>query len=99
MPQEDPIQTLEVDNETVQKLQLERLINLKSNRDSEKVAKTLEKILNCAKTGEGNLLDLSIIAAKNRATLGEISNAMEQIFGRYEATIKAISGVYSKEIS
>jgi methylmalonyl-CoA mutase len=95
---EEPMQILEVDNETVQKLQLERLKDLKSNRNSEEVAKALKKISNCAKTGEGNLLDLSIAAAKSRATLGEISNALEQVFGRYKATIKSISGVYSKEI-
>ena len=98
LAQEDPIQILEVDNEIVQKLQLERLKILKSKRNSEEVASILKKISSCAKTGEGNLLDLSITAAKSRATLGEISSALEQVFGRYKATIKSISGVYSKEI-
>jgi methylmalonyl-CoA mutase len=96
--QEHPIEFLEVDHEKVRDLQLKRLRTLKLNRNSNTVTEALKKISNCAKTGEGNLLDLSIVAAKCRATLGEISAAMEQEFGRYRATIKSISGVYSKEI-
>ncbi len=96
--QEDPLQILEVDNEAVRISQIARLAELKAQRNSKEVVLALKKITQYAKTGEGNLLDLSVAAAKKRATLGEISNALEKEFGRYRATIKSISGVYSKEI-
>ena len=96
--QEDNLQILEVDNVAVRKSQIARLAELKKERNSQEVEIALKKISLCAKTGEGNLLDLSIDAALKRATLGEISNALEKVFGRYRATIKSISGVYSKEI-
>jgi len=98
LAQEDPLQILEVDNEAVRKSQIERLNALKANRNSEEINIALQSLTNCAKTGEGNLLDLAVKAAKKRATLGEISDALETVFGRYKATIKSISGVYSKEI-
>lgn len=98
LDKEDPLHILEVDNQTVRKQQIEQLEQIKATRDQAKVQKALEDITNCAKTGEGNLLSLAIEAAKHRATLGEISDAMETVFGRYKAQIKSFSGVYSKEI-
>ncbi len=97
LKKEDPMDILEVDNTAVRQSQLDRLALLKSERDSSKVASCLKAITNCAKSGEGNLLELSIEAAKNRATLGEISSAIELISGRYKAVIRSISGVYSSE--
>ncbi|TCP22949.1 heterodimeric methylmalonyl-CoA mutase large subunit precursor [Tenacibaculum skagerrakense] len=98
LEQEDPLHILEVDNEAVRKSQIERLEDLKAKRDSSKVVISLEALTECAKTGEGNLLALAVNAARNRATLGEISDALETIFGRHKAVHKTISGVYSKEI-
>ena len=98
LDKEDPIDILEVDNERVRQSQLERLEKLKSERDDSAVKESLERITQAAESGEGNLLELAVDAARNRATLGEISDAMEEIFGRYQATIKSISGVYSSEI-
>jgi methylmalonyl-CoA mutase len=99
LEKEDPLQILDVDNQKVRLSQIERLEQLKSDRNSEKVVAILSKLTECAKTGEGNLLDLAIEAARERATLGEISDALEEIFGRHKAQIKSFSGVYSKEIS
>ncbi|WP_456422079.1 methylmalonyl-CoA mutase [Lutibacter sp.] len=96
--QEDPLQILEVDNAAVMESQIMRLKELKASRNSEDVNLALQNLTKCAKSASGNLLDLAIVAAEKRATLGEISNALETIFGRYKATIKSISGVYSKEI-
>jgi len=98
LDQEDPLQILEVDNEAVRKSQIKRLNQLKTTRNTSEVNIALQNLTNCAKSGDGNLLDLAIEAAIKRATLGEISDALEVIFGRYKATIKSISGVYSKEI-
>ncbi|MFK5958546.1 MAG: methylmalonyl-CoA mutase [Lutibacter sp.] len=98
LEQEDPLQILEVDNEAVRKSQIKRLNELKTTRNTSEVNIALQNLTNCAKSGNGNLLDLAVEAAKKRATLGEISDALEVIFGRYKATIKSISGVYSKEI-
>jgi len=95
---EDPLQILDVDNEMVRRQQLEQLATIKATRNSEQVAASLEKLTEAAKTGTGNLLELAIEAARYRATLGEISSALESIFGRYKAQIKSFSGVYSKEI-
>jgi len=88
----------EVDNTSVRKEQIERLIQLKKERDPAKVESSLQAITKSAESGEGNLLELAVVAAENRATLGEISSAMETAFGRYKATIKSISGVYSGEM-
>ena len=96
LEKEDPIDILEVDNTAVRKQQIERLNQLRSNRDNAAVKKALEAITECAKTGEGNLLALAVEAAKLRASLGEISDACEAIVGRYKATIRTISGVYSE---
>ena len=94
---EDPIDILEIDNTEVRKEQIERLNEVKANRDEAKVKEALEAITNCVRTGEGNLLDLAVIAAGLRATLGEISDACEEVVGRYKAVIRTISGVYSSE--
>ncbi len=98
LEKEDPLHILEVDNQTVRKQQIERLDHIKATRNSEKVQDCLAKLTECAKTGQGNLLELAVDAARNRATLGEISDALESVFGRYKAQIKSFSGVYSKEI-
>tara|TARA_B110001469_G_scaffold124404_1_gene138016 strand:+ start:52447 stop:54564 length:2118 start_codon:yes stop_codon:yes gene_type:complete len=95
---EDALHILEVDNELVRAQQLERLNHTKTERDSEKVKVVLEKLTKAAANGSENLLALAVEAAIHRATLGEISDALEQEFGRYKAEIKTFSGVYSKEI-
>ncbi|TRX24108.1 methylmalonyl-CoA mutase [Flavobacterium franklandianum] len=98
LEKEDPLQILDVDNQMVRRQQIEQLERIKATRDTEKVQLSLKKLTLCAQTGEGNLLELAIEAARNRATLGEISDALETVFGRYKAQIKSFSGVYSKEI-
>lgn len=118
LEKEDPISTLEVDNQTVRNSQIERLDRIKSERDSEKVSQALANLTEAAKNIANstkseaaqsdhqishikeahNLLALAVEAARERATLGEISMALEAVFGRYKAQIKSFSGVYSKEI-
>ena len=98
LEEEDPISTLEVDNQTVRNSQIERLTSIKSTRNSEKVRASLSKLTEAGRSGKENLLALAIEAARERATLGEISDALEAVFGRYKAQIKSFSGVYSKEI-
>mgnify|MGYP001093157969 FL=1 len=95
---EDPLHILEVDNNLVRKQQIERLKGIKSERDQTQVDNCLKNITEAAQNGKENLLALAVEAAKARATLGEISLALEQVFGRYQAIIKSISGVYKKEI-
>jgi len=97
LEKEDPIETLEVDNTVVREAQIKRLQELRANRNNEEVQSILEAITECASTGKGNLLALSIEAAKKRASLGEISYAMEKVFGRYKAKINLITGVYSSQ--
>ena len=97
LDKEDPIETLEVDNTAVREAQIKRLTKLRAERNNEEVQACLEAITRCAETGEGNLLELSVDAAKKRASLGEISYAMEKVFGRYKAKINLITGVYSSE--
>jgi len=94
---EDPIDTLEVDNTAVRKAQIERLAKLRAERDNEAVQAALDALTECAKSGKGNLLDLSIDAARKRASLGEISYALEKVYGRYKAKINLISNVYSSQ--
>jgi methylmalonyl-CoA mutase len=89
---------LEVDNTAVRNEQIDRLKALKAERDDNAVSQALEALEQCASSGKGNLLELAIDAARKRATLGEISEAMEKSFGRYKATIRSISGVYSGEM-
>jgi len=98
LAKEDPLQILDVDNQKVRLSQIERLERIKAERDTKKVEEALSALTECAKTGKGNLLALAVEAARYRATLGEISTAMEKEFGRYKAEIRSISGVYSKEM-
>ncbi|WP_282071762.1 methylmalonyl-CoA mutase [Polaribacter atrinae] len=98
LKKEDPLQILEVDDEAVRHSQIKRLNHLKSTRNNTAVKTSIDALTEAAKSGEENLLDLAVKAAKNRATLGEISDALEIIFGRHKAVHKTISGVYSKEI-
>jgi methylmalonyl-CoA mutase len=95
---EDPLHILEVDNDLVRKQQIERLKSIKEKRNQDDVDRCLKNITSAAQNGERNLLTLAIEAAKSRATLGEISSALEVVYGRYQAKIKSISGVYKKEI-
>ena len=97
LEKEDPLETLEVDNSAVREAQLKRLARLRSERDEKSCQVSLDAITNCVRTGEGNLLELAVKAASDRATLGEISYACEKIVGRYKAVIRSISGVYSAE--
>ena len=91
------IEILEVDNTAVRTSQIERLNEMRAKRDNAAVQKALDALTECARTGEGNLLELSVNAARVRASLGEISDALEKVFGRHKAIVKTISGVYSKE--
>ena len=97
LEKEEPLDTLEVDNTAVREAQIQRLAKLRSERDEAECQAALEEITRCARTGEGNLLELSVKAAARRASLGEISYACEKIVGRYKAVIRTISGVYSSE--
>ena len=95
LEKEDPIDILEVDNTAVREAQIRRLHELKANRNQAEVDAALDAITRCAETGEGNLLELAVDAAKKRASLGEISYACEKVAGRYKAVIRTVSGVYS----
>lgn len=95
---DEEIELLEVDNAVVRQKQIERLESIRSTRDQHKVDASLKAIEEAAKSGNGNLLALAVEAARHRASLGEISLAMENAFGRYTATIRSISGVYSNEM-
>ncbi len=97
LEQEEPLDILDIDNTAVRESQIRRLKKLKDERDSDKCRQSLEAITKCAETGEGNLLQLAIEAAQARASLGEISDAMEKVFGRHQAVIRSISGVYARE--
>ena len=94
---EDPIEILEVDNSAVRESQIKRLARLRAERDNATVRRNLEALTEAAKSGTGNLLALAIEAARNRASLGEISDALEKVYGRHKATIRSITGVYSRE--
>ncbi|WP_333600202.1 methylmalonyl-CoA mutase [Flavobacterium sp.] len=98
LDKEDPLHILDVDNQMVRKQQIEQLQHIKATRNNDKVKACLAKLTDCAKNGNDNLLSLAVEAARNRATLGEISEALEVVFGRYKAQIRSFSGVYSKEI-
>ncbi len=98
LDKEDPLHILDVDNQMVRKQQIEQLQHIKATRDNDKVKACLAKLTDCAKNENDNLLSLAVEAARNRATLGEISDALETVFGRYKAQIRSFSGVYSKEI-
>ncbi len=95
---QSPLSILEVDNSAVREAQIRRLAKLRAERDENAVERALEAITQCAKTGEGNLLALSVEAARKRATLGEISFACEKVFQRYQAVVQTVAGVYGKEM-
>jgi methylmalonyl-CoA mutase len=95
--EKDPIEILEVDNTAVRLSQIRRLREIRSKRDDKAVDKALKAITACTESGEGNLLDVCVEAARSRATLGEISSAIEKVCGRYQAVTRTISGVYSSE--
>lgn len=99
LDKEDPLDILDVDNVAVRQAQIRRLEKLRSNRDNDKVQSCLEAITKSVETGEGNLLALAVDAARARASLGEISDAVEKVSGRHKAIIRSISGVYSSEFA
>jgi methylmalonyl-CoA mutase len=99
LEKEDPMEILEVDNSAVRESQIKQLKELRAARDSAKVQACLTALTEAAKSGEGNLLALSIEAAQARATLGEISDALEVVYGRYKAQIRTVSGVYNQAFS
>ena len=99
LEKEDPIDILEIDNTAVRLSQIERLNKLRAGRNEAEAQSSLEAITRCAATGEGNLLELAIDAARKRASLGEISDACEKVAGRYKAVIRTIEGVYKSEAS
>jgi methylmalonyl-CoA mutase len=99
LDKEDDIETLDIDNTAVRQKQIERIQKLKAERNEENVSKALEALTAAAETGEGNLLEKAVEAARARATLGEISDAVEKVSGRHKATIRSISGVYSSNFS
>ena len=98
LKEEDSLHILEVDNNAVRELQIKRLTQLKVERNTADVKKSLDQLSQAAQSGDENLLALAVQAARNRVTLGEISDALEAVFGRYKATINSITGVYSREI-
>jgi methylmalonyl-CoA mutase len=99
IPQNIEMETLEVNNNFVRNSQIEKLVKIKKNRDQNSVNQALNALTVCAKSSKGNLLTLAIEAAKVRCTLGEITEAIEKIYGRYKANIHTIQGIYAKEMS
>ncbi len=99
LDQEEPIDILEIDNTVVRQKQIERINRLKEGRDELKVIAALEALTEAARSGNGNLLTLSVVAARARATIGEISDAIEKVSGRHKAVIRSVSGVYSSNFS
>lgn len=97
LEKEDPMEILDVDNTAVREAQIKRLNKLKAQRNQAEVDKALNAITEASRSGKGNLLELSIEAAKKRASLGEISFACEKVVGRYKAVIRSVSGIYSSE--
>ena len=97
LEKESPIDILEIDNTEVKNEQVAHLQELYKNRDNDKVKADLAELTECVKTGKGNLLEIAVQCAKDRASLGEISDACEEVVGRYKAKVNVISGVYSKE--
>ncbi|NOR87617.1 MAG: methylmalonyl-CoA mutase, partial [Bacteroidales bacterium] len=97
LEKEDPLDILDIDNTAVREAQIQRLKKLREQRDEQEVQDALKAITHAAESNTGNLLELSVIAAQKRASLGEISDALEDIYGRYKAVIRSISGIYSSE--
>jgi len=98
LEKEPHLDVLKVDNTAVREAQVARLRELRAERDEAALRPKLEALTKCAETGEGNLLELAIDAARQRATVGEISDALERVWGRYQATIRSIEGVYRSEV-
>jgi len=98
LEKEAPLSILEIDNELVRKTQIDKLHKIKAERNNDAVHRILNKLTQAAADGKENLLSLAVEAAKQRATLGEISDALEKVYGRYKAQIQTVSGVYAKEI-
>lgn len=99
LEEEDPIDILNIDNTMVRKKQIERIEKMKAERDDEGVREALEALTQAAQSGEANILECAIVAARFRATLGEISDAIEAASGRHKAVIRSVSGVYSSNFS
>lgn len=99
LEQEEPIDILDIDNTIVRQKQIERIENMKETRDEKAVQQALQALTATARTGEGNLLDKAVDAARLRATIGEISDAIEEVSGRHKAVIRSVSGVYSSNFS
>jgi methylmalonyl-CoA mutase len=97
LDKEAPMEILDIDNTAVRESQIRRLEQIKASRNNGEVQAALDALTRSAETGQGNLLELSVDAARKRATLGEISFSLEKVFGRYKAVIRSISGVYSSE--
>jgi methylmalonyl-CoA mutase len=97
LPIEEQLETLEIDNEKVRSAQVERLKRIKQERSDEQVQETLVSLTQSARTGEGNLLERSIAAMRARATVGEVSSALESVFGRFQAVSQTVSGVYGSQ--
>ncbi len=98
LDKEPPMDVLKVDNASVRESQIERLRKLRAERDNQAVQQSLDALTNCAASGVGNLLDLCVTAARVRATVGEMSSALEKVYGRHQATIQTVSGVYGGEM-
>ncbi|MDR0233224.1 MAG: methylmalonyl-CoA mutase [Zoogloeaceae bacterium] len=98
LAKEDPVEILEIDNHAVREAQIARLKQIRATRDAQAVEAALAALTRAAETGEGNLLDLSVKAIRLRATVGEVSDALEKVFGRFRATAQAVSGVYAAVI-
>src|SRR5699024_8324174 len=99
LEEEEPIDILDIDNTVVREKQIERIENMKAKRDEREVQKLLDRLTEAAKTGKENLLACSVDAARARATIGEISDAIEKVSGRHKAVIQSVSGVYSSNFS
>src|SRR5699024_8515745 len=95
LEEEEPIDMLDIDKTVVREKQIERIENMKANRDEEEVTRLLAELTEAARTGEKNLLACAVDCARARATIGEISDAIEAVSGRHKAVIQSVSGVYS----
>jgi methylmalonyl-CoA mutase len=95
LEREDPVKVLKIDTRAVHEAQVRRLAELRSNRDQATLNSALQALTECARSGKGNLLELSIAAARARATVGEISDALEKVFGRYKAEVHEVTGIYA----
>lgn len=99
LDEEEPIDILDIDNTVVRQKQIDRIVRMKAERDEQLVAQSLSDLTHSAKEGTANLLELAVNAARVRATIGEISDAIEEVSGRHKAVIRSVSGVYSQNFS